>query len=272
MNHVLTDIRFGIRMLIKYPTLSLVAVLTLGLGIGLSTTVFCVVNGGLFKGLPFPDAGRIVSLVGTNPSQQQPRQPISVQDLAVWQARQTCFEKIGAFGVARTRGEPGAMTPMVRSAVASLDGDLAISDISTMRTVIDRQTWFYTVFGTFFMAFGFCALFLAAAGLYGVMSFAVTQRTRELGVRSALGAQERQLVLLIMRKSVVQLVVGLFLGLGLALLASGALQPVLYHVDPRAATVFAAVIATLALASLIASFLPAWRVTKIDPALALAAE
>ena len=105
----------------------------------------------------------------------------------------------------RTRGEPAAMTSLVRSAVTSLDPDLAIYEISTMRRVIDRQTWFYTVFGTFFMAFGFCALFLAAAGLYGVMSFAVTQRTREMGVRSALGAQGAQLILLVMRKSVVQL-------------------------------------------------------------------
>ena len=133
----------------------------------------------------------------------------------------------------RTRGEPAAMTSLVRSAVASLDNDLAIYDIDTMRRVIDRQTWFYTVFGTFFMAFGVCALFLAAAGLYGVMSFAVTQRTREMGVRSALGAQGRQLILLVMRKSVIQLVVGLFFGLVLALAASGALQPVLYHVNPR---------------------------------------
>ncbi len=100
MNQLFTDIRSGVRMLVRYPTLSLVAVLTLGLGIGLSTTVFCVVNGGLFKGLPFPDADRVVALVGTNPSQNQPRQPISVQDLAVWQARQTSFEKIGAYGFA----------------------------------------------------------------------------------------------------------------------------------------------------------------------------
>ena len=63
MTQLWTDLRSGVRMLVKYPTLSLVAVLTLGLGIGLSTTVFCVVNGGLFKGLPFPDADRIVSLV-----------------------------------------------------------------------------------------------------------------------------------------------------------------------------------------------------------------
>ena len=172
----------------------------------------------------------------------------------------------------RTRGEPGAVASLVRSAVTSLDRDLALYDVNTMRWVIDRQTWFYTVFGTFFMAFGACALFLAAAGLYGVMSFAVTQRTREMGVRSALGAPGPQLILLIMRRSVIQLAIGLFLGLGLALLASGALQPVLYHVNPRDATVFVAVIVTLALSSLVASFLPARRVTKIDPVLALATD
>jgi predicted permease len=172
----------------------------------------------------------------------------------------------------RTNGDAAAMTPFLRSAVASLDPELAIYEISTMRRVIDRQTWFYTVFGTFFMAFGICALFLAAAGLYGVMSFAVTQRTREMGVRSALGAQGLQLVVLVMRKSVVQLAIGLIVGLGLALLASGALQPILYRVDPRDAMVFAGVIATLALSSLVASFLPARRVTKIDPVVALAGE
>ena len=172
----------------------------------------------------------------------------------------------------RTAGDPATVTSLVRSAVASLDPDLAIYDIHTMRSVIERQTWFYRVFGTFFTAFGVCALFLAAAGLYGVMSFAVTQRTREMGVRSALGAQGRQLVALVMRKSIVQLAVGLVLGLGLAFAASGALQPVLYHVDPRDRVVFIGVIVTLAVASLIASFLPARRVTKIDPVLALASE
>jgi putative ABC transport system permease protein len=172
----------------------------------------------------------------------------------------------------RTRGEPAALTSLVRSAVSSLDSDLAIYEINTMRRVIDRQTWFYTVFGTFFMTFGFCALFLAAAGLYGVMSFAVTQRTREMGVRSALGAQGVQLVLLVMRKSLLQMGIGLFLGLALALLASGALQPVLYRVDPRDTFVFAAVVVTLAVAGLVASILPARRVTRIDPVLALASE
>ena len=172
----------------------------------------------------------------------------------------------------RTRGDAATLTPLVRSAVAALDPDLAIYEVNTLQRVIERQTWFYTVFGTFFMSFGVCALFLAAAGLYGVMSFAVTQRTREMGVRSALGARGVQLIALVMRKSIVQLGIGMVLGLVLALLASGALQPVLYHVNPRDAAVFAGVIVTLAFASLLASFLPARRVATIDPVVALAVE
>jgi len=168
--------------------------------------------------------------------------------------------------------DPAALTSLLRGAVASLDPNLAIYQVDALRTVIDRQTWFYTVFGTFFTAFGVCALFLAAAGLYGVMSFAVTQRTREMGVRSALGARGPQLIALVVRKTVWQLAIGMVLGLGLALLASGALQPVLYHVDPRDRMVFAVVVATLAFASLIATLLPARRVTKIDPLLALSIE
>ena len=141
-----------------------------------------------------------------------------------------------------------------------------------MRRVIGRQTWFYTTFGTFFMAFGICALLLAAAGLYGVMSFAVTQRTREMGVRSALGAKSLQLIALVMRRSVVQLVIGVVLGLVLAIVAAGALRPVLYRVDPRDVTVFAGVVVMLVVVSLLASLLPARRVARIDPVKALATE
>jgi len=100
----------------------------------------------------------------------------------------------------------------------------------------------------------------------------VTQRTREMGIRSALGARGMPLIVLVMRRSVVQLAIGLFLGLALALLASGALAPVLYHVQPRDRMVFALVVVTLAVASLIATFLPARRVTRIDPVVALAVE
>ena len=105
--------------------------------------------------------------------------------------------------------------------------------VTTMRLVIDRQTWFYTVFGTFFMAFGCCALFLAVGR--ALRRDVVCRDAADARNGRALGAwRERpQLILLMMRKSVVQLAIGLALGLGLALLASGALQPILYHVNPR---------------------------------------
>ena len=172
----------------------------------------------------------------------------------------------------RTRGDAVSLTPLLRSAVTSLDSNLAIYEVSSMRRVIGRQTWFYTTFGTFFMAFGICALLLAAAGLYGVMSFAVTQRTREMGVRSALGAKGAQLIALVMRRSVVQLGIGVALGLVLAIVAAGALRPVLYRVDPRDVTVFAGVVVMLVVVSLLASLLPARRVAAIDPVKALATE
>jgi putative ABC transport system permease protein len=98
MDRLFGDLSSGVRMLVRYPTLSLGAVLTLGAGIGLSTTVFCVVNSGMFKGLPFPNADRIVAVFSSNAAQGQPRLPVSVHDLAIHQARQTSFEAIGPYG------------------------------------------------------------------------------------------------------------------------------------------------------------------------------
>ena len=135
--------------------------------------------------------------------------------------------------------------------------------------MVDQQTWFYRVFGTLFMAFGASALFLASVGLYGVMSFSVARRTQEMGVRLALGAQGAQLVSLMMRKGMVQMAIGLVIGLGLAALTSGPLQTVLFEVDSRDPRVFALVVVTLAGVGLLASFVPARRVSKVDAVVAL---
>jgi predicted permease len=172
----------------------------------------------------------------------------------------------------RSRVDPGTLAVGLRATVAALDDRLAIYDVRSMSDVIRRQTWFYTVFGTFFMAFGCVALLLAVAGLYGVMSFAVTQRTREMGIRAALGARGGQLVRLVMTRALVQLAFGLALGLALGLLAAGPLQPILYEVAPRDPLVLATVPLALAAASLLASFLPARRAAGVDPVIALAAE
>ena len=172
----------------------------------------------------------------------------------------------------RARENAPALTLLVRSAIASIDRDLPVYSVLTMSQIVHRELLFYDIFGTLFGAFGLAALFLAAAGLYGVMSFAVTQRTREMGVRSALGAQGRRLVVLIMRRSLIQLAIGLVLGVGLGLAAAGPLETLLYRVNPHDPAVAAVVVAVLAAAAIAASALPAWRVTKIDPVIALSAE
>jgi ABC-type antimicrobial peptide transport system permease subunit len=105
-----------------------------------------------------------------------------------------------------------------------------------------------------------------------VISFAVTQRTRELGIRLALGAQSGTLVGLVMGKGIIQMVIGLGIGLTLALFAVGPLQLVLYEMNGRDPTVFGLVATTLALTCLLASFVPAYRVTKVDPVTALTSE
>lgn len=172
----------------------------------------------------------------------------------------------------RTGGGTAGTAPALRAAVASLDPDHALYDVRSMQAVVDQQTMFYSVFGTFFFAFGCSGLFLAAAGLYGVMSFAVTQRTREFGIRSALGARGNQLVLLVMRKAIVQSVIGLTLGVALGLLVAGPLRPLLYDVNPRDPAVVAIVVVALGGTGLLTGLFATRRVTRLDPVAALGTE
>jgi predicted permease len=181
---------------------------------------------------------------------------------------------VGFMVTVAARGERGTanLAQGLRAALASLDPDLALYDVRPMQAVVDRQAMFYSVFGTFFFAFGCSGLFLAAAGLYGVMSFAVTQRTREFGIRSALGARGGQLVLLVMRKAVVQSAIGLALGLALGLLVTGPLEPLLYEVNPRDPVVLVAVVVALAGTGLLTGLVATRRVTRLDPVVALGTE
>jgi predicted permease len=169
----------------------------------------------------------------------------------------------------RTRGEPLSLTGDVRAAVAAVDPNLPIFNVFSLKRVMENATWMYRIFGTVFMALGFFALFLASVGLYGVMSFAVSLRTQEIGIRMALGAQWGQLVGLVMRRGVVQLGIGLCLGVCLATLAAGPIGGILYDVSPRDAFVFATVVCALTTVGLMASFFPAVRVTRVDPVEAL---
>jgi predicted permease len=172
----------------------------------------------------------------------------------------------------RTQGPPMAIAAEVQAAVASIDPELPLFMVLSMDDVIYRMVWFYPVLGTLFTAFGAGALFLAAIGLYGVMSFTVARRTAEMGVRMALGARGGELVALVMRRSLTQMAIGLAIGLLLALLAVNPLQLVLFEVDAYDPAVFVLVLVTLAVTGLVASFLPARRATRIDPITALGSD
>ncbi|MGH7481982.1 MAG: ABC transporter permease [Longimicrobiales bacterium] len=173
---------------------------------------------------------------------------------------------------ARTRAAPLSITPQVRAAVRSVDDDLPIYFVETLNVAIARSNWHYGVFGGLFMVFGFVALFLGAVGLYGVMSFSVSRRTREMGVRMALGAEARDVLRLILRQGMLQLAVGLAFGVLIAFGLARLLTILLFGVKPYDPAVFASIIVVLGAAALAACMVPALRATRVTPIEALRTE
>ena len=169
----------------------------------------------------------------------------------------------------KTSGPPTAMTQQVRDAIASLNPDLPIYFVYTMEEALHRATWFVRVFGGMFMIFGGIALFLAAIGLYAVMAFSVSRRTREVGIRMALGASGGDVIRLILRQGMVQLVIGLVIGLAFAAGVSKLLSLIMFDVQPRDPVIFGGVIAVLAATGILACLLPASRATGVSPLVAL---
>jgi predicted permease len=172
----------------------------------------------------------------------------------------------------RTTGAPMTITQQVRETVAAIDPDLPIYWVYSMEEALARPTWFVRVFGTMFMIFGGIALFLAAIGLYAVMAFSVSRRTREVGIRMALGAKSSDVVRLIFGQGMLQLGIGLTLGLAMAAGVSRLLSIILFDVQPRDPAIFGGVVAVLAIAGLLACFIPAMRATGVDPLVALRAD
>jgi predicted permease len=174
--------------------------------------------------------------------------------------------------VVRTDLEAPALIASVRSAMAELAPDLPIFDLSTMdevfRSSISAQRLTMLLLGTF----AGLALLLAAVGLYGVLSYSVGQRTREIGVRMALGAQSADVVSLVVRHGFKLASLGLLLGAAAAFALTRLLRTVLYEVSPFDPASFAAVAVVLALIGLFACWLPARRATRVNPIEALRAE
>ncbi len=170
---------------------------------------------------------------------------------------------------ARGPGGMAALGPALRDAVAGVDADIPLYWVRGLDDFIEAENWFFKVFGGLFMTMGFVALFLAAIGLYGVMSFSVSRRTREIGVRMALGAEPGDVVLLVLRQGGAQLAIGLVLGVAGALAVSGLLANFLLGVNPRDPLTFGGIVVVLTATGLLASWIPARRATRVDPAVAL---
>jgi putative ABC transport system permease protein len=206
----------------------------------------------------------VVGVVGNmfSGDQDDPMSPAMFEPFA--QARSS-FVYISA----RTAGPPLGIAQSVRDAVAGLNADIPLYWVQSLDSAVAHSLWFVRVFGTMFMIFGFVALFLASVGLYAVMSFSVSRRTREVGIRMALGAQARDVVRMIFGQGAVQLGVGMTLGLALALGISQLLKAVLFQVQPRDPAVFGGVAIVLIAVGLMACFVPARRATRVDPLVAL---
>jgi predicted permease len=156
--------------------------------------------------------------------------------------------------------------------VRALDPDLATYEMTTLQEQVDRSTSHELVAVALVALFGGLALLLASIGLYGVMSYTVSQSTRELGLRMALGASTSNVLRLVLLRGLLLTTTGIIIGFALALLLTRLLGNLLYQVSPRDPLAFAAAFAVMTLASVAACFLPAWRATRTDPIQALRAE
>jgi len=167
--------------------------------------------------------------------------------------------------VMRTQGAPLALASMVRDEVKAIDPNLPIYWVNSLAQQFKDNTFFFGLFGTLFMIFGFVALFLAAIGLYGVMAFSVSRRTQEIGLRMALGATTGTVMKMILKQGAVQLGIGIALGLGIAVGLSRMLEFILFGVEPWDPTIFIVIVVTLTLVGLLACWVPAQRATRVDP-------
>lgn len=171
--------------------------------------------------------------------------------------------------VVRTSGDPLGLAPSLRAQVWAGDRNLAIANLGTMNDLVSASVVQQRFILLLLACFATLALLLAAVGIYGVMSYAVTQRTHEIGIRMALGASMTEVLKLILRNGIALTLIGVAIGLAFALALTRLMTSLLFGVTPTDATTFAMVSAALVLVALVACFIPARRATKVDPLIAL---
>ncbi|HEX3560945.1 MAG TPA: ABC transporter permease [Pyrinomonadaceae bacterium] len=173
------------------------------------------------------------------------------------------------FLAVRAEGDPASLAPAVRGAIAGVDADLPVYRVTTMEQMVADSLAQRRFSMTLFGVFAALALALAVVGLYGVMSYAVAQRTHEFGLRMALGAQRRDILRMVVGQGLVLVGVGLAAGLVGALALTRVMSSLLYGVSATDPLTYAGIALLLAAVALLASYIPARRATKVDPMVAL---
>jgi putative ABC transport system permease protein len=171
--------------------------------------------------------------------------------------------------VVRTAVEPASIVAAVRHAIWSVDKNQPVARVQTIEDIVSRQLSVPSQNMVLLGAFALLALLLASIGLYGVLSYAVTQRTNEIGVRMALGATSRDILLSFSRRGLALTLVGLAIGLVLAVIAARLMTTLFYGFRPDYAPAVAVVSLILLAVAAVACFVPARRASRIDPMIAL---
>jgi putative ABC transport system permease protein len=169
----------------------------------------------------------------------------------------------------RSAGDAAALANAVRGAAHALDPSLSVFDVRTLEEQVGNSLQPLKMNVLILVVFGALALLLASIGLYGVASYSVSQRTREIGVRMALGAQPSSVITLVLGHGMILVGAGLAIGLVAAYAAAGLMRSLVVGVSPHDPTTFAATAAVLGAIALLASYIPARRATRIDPLIAL---
>jgi len=186
---------------------------------------------------------------------------------ALWQQ-----SRITTATIALRGHEAVANAPTARRVVSAIDPDVPVYATTTMQDQLARTQWPMRILGTMFVIFGAVSLILGAVGLYAVMSFTVSRRVREMGIRMALGARASDVVRLVCRQGVIQIAIGMTVGLAAGAVIVRLARAALFDVDPSDPSVFLAVSAVLSVAGVLACLIPALSATRVDPVAALRAE
>jgi putative ABC transport system permease protein len=171
--------------------------------------------------------------------------------------------------VVRSTGEPRQIARAVENAVHRIDPDQGVSDIRTMESVLSDSVSLPRFQAVLLAVFAFLALTLAIVGVYGVISYAVTERTNEIGVRIAMGALSRDILRLVLREALLLAAVALAIGLAASLALGRLLASLLFELQPTDPVTLATVCGMILAASALAALVPAWRATRVDPMVAL---